>query len=108
MMRAGVDAVALQQGELLAGRDVEAAAGVGERVDDRVVRERLDRVVESHERQRVAQAPVLPADPLGVEQQHGRAVHGDRRAGGVGGEQGGGLGPPQVVQRCASAPLARG
>ena len=104
----GVDAVTGQQIEFVAGGDVEAAAVAGERLDDGVVREGLDRVVEADERQRVAQAPVLPADALGVEQQHRSPVDRDRRASGVGGEQCGSLGATEFVQRPGGAPLAPG
>ena len=95
----------LEQRQLLARRDVEAASLVGERRDHRVVRERLDRVVEAHERQRRGEPAVLAAHALGVQQQHGRAVQGDRGLRDVGGEQRRGLVAADVADRARGARL---
>ncbi len=70
--------------------------------------QRLHGVVESHEGKSVAEAPVLALNALRIEEEHGGPVYGDGRAGRVGGKEGGGLCPPQVLERARRASLTPG
>ena len=111
---------ARQHRELLGGGDVEAAALVGEHRQHGIVRERLDRVVEAHEGQRIAQPPVLAADAIRFEQHQRGSVQGEGGARIRRRQESGCLGEAHVAQagvargsrRAAAAfmsrPLARG
>ena len=100
----GVDP--LEQRQLLPRRDIEAASLVGESSDHVGMREGFDRVVEVHERQRRGEPLVLAAHALGVQQQDGRAVQGDRGARDVGGQQRRGLVAADVADRPRRTRLA--
>ena len=97
------DALEAQEGQLGIRCDVEAAALLGERADDLAMRERLDRVVEAHGRERGLQAAELPAHAVGVEQQQRRAVHRERGTGLIRRQQRGGLRATAVDERRAPA-----
>ena len=68
--------------QLLAGRDFERATCICESGDHRVMGERLDCVVEAHERQRIAQTPVLATHTLRIQHEKGASVHSESSAGG--------------------------
>ncbi len=85
---------------------IAIAALIGESGDHVGVREGLDRVVEVHERQSRGEALVLAAHALGVQQQHGSAVQGDRGLSDVGGEQRRGLVAADVADRARGARVA--